>query len=431
MILVFTEKMTPRKKYVFHQVLTRILGIKVKITCKIEEFIASNDLKFSYVKARMGNEFFVKCGGLLEKQGVFEQDIRVRPWDDTFCFYEVGEDSDIPFDIFSAAFYMLTRYEEFLPHQKDKMGRFPAKESLAYKNDFLKQPVVDIWAYKFKEALLKHYPEMKFPERKSSTLNLLAVSEVYKYRKKGFMRNFGGGMRDLLHLRFKDVFERMRTQLFWAKDPYDIYKDLLQFSRQHKIEWYYMFQLSDYSRNNKNIDHHRISYQSLIKSMGDYGKTGLLLGYEALFDLDVLKREKKRFENIANRELEMAITNDHSLNLPDLYNNYDALEIGHDYSMGFVDRIGFRAGTCTPYLYYELNLERISPLVIHPSAFNSEAFRPSSYFEVRTVLDKVKASVKSVNGQLLMVFKNIDFADEKRKEKFLQILERMNEDGSN
>src|SRR5699024_8745665 len=118
-----------------------------------------------------------------------------------------------------------------------------------------------------------------------------------------------------------------------------------------------MFQLSDYSLHNKNIGYNRLKYHSLIKSMGDYGKIGLLLGYEALFDIDELKKEKKRWENIVNRDLEIAMSNNDGLNLPELYNNYDLLEIGHDYSMGYVQKIGFRAGTCTPFLYYDLNLE--------------------------------------------------------------------------
>ena len=66
------------------------------------------------------------------------------------------------FDIFAASFYLLSRYEEFLPHVKDDYGRFLATESIAFKHDFLKQPVVDIWAYKLKSVLeekFDNYPE--------------------------------------------------------------------------------------------------------------------------------------------------------------------------------------------------------------------------------------------------------------------------------
>lgn len=427
MILIFTQKITTRKKYIFNQIFGEILGLELKITSKIEEFIACKELKFSYGKSRMGNELFVESIGLLNKQGISDIEIEVKKWEDVPCFFEVGEKSDLPFDIFSAAFYMLSRYEEYLPHVKNENNNFPATESLAFKHKFLSRPVVDIWTHKFKIILQKHFPEIKLPTRKFTTENILSVAEVYKYNKKGLMRNLGGGIRDLFQLRFKEIFERIRTQLFWAQDPYDVYRELLQFSKQQKIRWKFMFQLSDYSKYDKNIDHNRLAYQAQIKSLGDYGKIGLLIGYEATYKLKPLRKEKKRWENIANQELEMALTNDHGINLPDLYNNFDAIEIANDYSMGFVDKIGFRAGTCTSFLYYDLKLERISPLKIHPTAFNSEAFRPRSFFEVKTVLERTKADVKEVGGELIMLYKNTDFVEGKRKEKFLQILEKMND----
>lgn len=427
MILLFTERLTPRMKYIFKHVLGNILGIDISFTAKIEKFISHKDPKFSYGKSRMGNEFFIQKSGFLNQQGVNEISLEIEDWDGVPCFFKIGEESDIPFDIFSASFYMLSRYEEFLPHVKDENGRFPATESLAYKHKFLTRPVVDIWAHKFKEALLNHFPDLKLSPRSFQAKNIMAVAEAYKYKRKGLMRNVGGGIRDLFYLRFIEVFERINTQLFWATDPYDIYRDLLKYSKQHKIAWSFMFQLSDYSRYNKNIGHNRLAYQALIKSMGDYGKIGLLLGYEATSNVKILKKEKKRWESIANQELEQVLVNDYGLNLPGLYNNFDAVEIGHDFSMGFIDKIGFRAGTCTPFHYYELNLERISPLLIHPTAFNSEAFKPSSFFEVKTILERLKNEVENVNGQLLMLYKNTDFSEEKRREKFLQILEKMNE----
>lgn len=425
MILIFTQKITPRKSYIFKQMLTKILGLEFKFTSKIEEFIASKDLKFSYGKSRMGNEFFVQSHGLLNDQGVSEIPVEVKDWGGIPCFFEVENTSDVPFDIFSAAFYMLSRYEEYLPHQSNADGFFPATASLAYKNNFLHQPVVDFWAYKLKTILQEHFPDLSFSQRKFDKKYVLSVAELYKYKKKGMMRNLGGGIRDLVRLRIKSVFERIRTQFIWVKDPYDVYKELLQFSKQQKINWNFMFQLSDFSIHNKNIGYNRPTYHAMIKSMGDYGKIGLLVGYEAVFDLKTLRKEKARWEQIANRELKMALTNDYGVRLPDMYNNYDACEIGNDYSMGFPDKIGFRAGTCTAFQYYELKLERISPLTIHPTAFNSEAFVPSSFFEVKTILERMKTDVMNVDGELIMLFKNTDFAEEKRREKFLQILEKM------
>ena len=165
MLLVYTHKITPRLTYTFKHICKRILGIEVSFTSKVEDFIAHNSLKMSYAKQPLSNELFIRSNDLLFEQGLSDLDIHVQKWDNTKGFFATGERSDLPFDIFAASFYLLSRYEEYLPHVNDAYGRFMAKDSLAYNNKFLNQPVVDIWAYKLKDVLKKRFPGFVFPER--------------------------------------------------------------------------------------------------------------------------------------------------------------------------------------------------------------------------------------------------------------------------
>ncbi|TYA77973.1 DUF7033 domain-containing protein, partial [Seonamhaeicola marinus] len=112
-------------------VCTRVLGIDVDFTTTIEKFIAHDSLKMSYTKQQLGNEFFIKSHEIMFEQGLSDISINVHEWENTKCFFYTGEKSAIPFDIFSAAFYLLSRYEEYLPHVKDEYGRFTATQSLA------------------------------------------------------------------------------------------------------------------------------------------------------------------------------------------------------------------------------------------------------------------------------------------------------------
>ena len=54
--------------------------------------------------------------------------------------------------------------------------------------------------------------------------------------------------------------------------------------------------------------------------------------------------------------------------MPSSYNHLLAAGITHDYSMGFADRVGFRAGTCTPFYFYDLDFEIQTPLKVFPFA---------------------------------------------------------------
>ncbi|WAC03604.1 hypothetical protein N7U66_09110 [Lacinutrix neustonica] len=150
-------------KYIFKQICTRIIGIPVNFTTTIEEFIAHDSLKMSYTRQPLSHEIFMRANELLFEQGLDDLDLNVSEWEDTKCFFANGESSALPFDIFAASFYLLSRYEEYLPHVKDDYGRFTAEESLAFNHGFLNQPVVDIWAFKFRKLLKAHYPDFVFP----------------------------------------------------------------------------------------------------------------------------------------------------------------------------------------------------------------------------------------------------------------------------
>lgn len=136
MLLIYTQKVTPRIDYIFKHLCTRILGLKVEFTATIEVFISHQGPKLSYGKQPLGNELFIQSHGLLTVQGFEDVEIVVKPWKQSIGFFPTSEKSALPFDIFAASFYLLSRYEEYLPHVKDPLGRFPASESLAYREGF-------------------------------------------------------------------------------------------------------------------------------------------------------------------------------------------------------------------------------------------------------------------------------------------------------
>lgn len=427
MLLIYTQKVTPRIIYIFKHICTNILGISIKFTSKIEEFIAHDGLKLSYGKQPLGNELFIQNSGLLHEQGFSEVEIKVQPWGESFCFFPVAENSDLPFDIFAASFYLLSRYEEYLPHVKDDNGRFPASESLADKEGFLKSPVVDIWAYKFRELLEQRYPDIKFRNRRFFTNAIIAVESVFCYHTKGFVRSLAGLFRDLFRLHFRRVFDRIQVWLGFKKDPFDIFETLIKIIKKEKLEMLFLFQLSDFSVHDRNINHNRNPLRSIIKYVGDYSRVGLLLGYYAVKDIKVLRKEKLRLENIIHSPIQDVQNSRFNLELPDHYNNLCELEIFNDYSMGYPENHGFRASTCTPFLFYDINMEITTPLMVHPYAFNSNILEKKPLAEMKSDVAKMLHEVKSVNGSFKAVFKNEDFSEYSDKELYFSFLKQIYE----
>lgn len=432
MLLVYTHKTAPRLQYVFRHICTRVLGIKVSFTNKIEEFIAHDSIKMAYTKQQLGNEFFIKSHDILFEQGLNDIEINIHDWENTKCFFLNGEKSTMPFDIFAASFYLLSRYEEYLPHVKDEYGRFTASESLAYKHGFLKQPVVDIWAYKFKSALQKQFPDFQFPEKNYRIKPIIDVPTAYNYRLKGIMRTLGGALKDIVKFRFRSLYIRFLVVFGFRHDPYDTYRYIINRQKLSKFKFLFFFLIGDYSTYDKGINPNKKKFVSLIKHVADYCAIGLKASFFAIDDSSILKKEKIKIEAIINNPLKASRQSFSRLNLPDSYRHLIELEIKEDYTMGYVNEIGFRAGSCTPFLFYDLDYEIQTPLKIYPyHVMDYALLKKKSLLDKKKALNEIINQIKQVNGEFIPVFHNYTFSDNKRwdgyKELFNLILDSANE----
>ena len=409
MLLIHTPKITSRLDYAFKHICMRVLGVKVQFASVIEEFIAHQGPKISYGKQPMGKEVFVQAHGLLTQHGFEDIDITVQAWESTVCFFPVRENSVLPFDIFSAAFYLLSRYEEYLPHLKDEMGRFPAEESLAYKEGFLRQPVVDIWAYRFKRILLEHFPDMEFEPRNFQRHHIIEAVQPFAYAQRGFLRNFTGFFRDLGGFRIKNIFNRCRVLLKLRKDPFDTFTWMLNAGKKGELKLSIFFLLGEGFSFREDINAKREKYKGLVKHVGDYTEVGLIFSYHSLGDEERLKQEKRQMEELTHRPLDSSMNDKLLVNLPHNYRNLLELEVKKDMTMVYENKLGFRGGTCTPFLFYDLDYEIKTPLIIYPIAGTTSAFIGKTEGEIESALYSIRDAVQEVNGTLSLLFSNCDF----------------------
>ena len=412
MLLVYTHKITPRLTYTFKHICKRILGLDVRFTSKVEDFIAHDSLKMSYTKQPLSNELFVRSNELLFEHGLSDIDINVQPWDNTKGFFATGDRSDLPFDIFASSFYLLSRYEEYLPHVSDVYGRFMAKESLAYNYRFLHQPVIDIWAYKLRDVLQNRFPKFQFPTRKYQLQPVIDVPTAFYFRKKGILRTLGGTLNDIVRFRIKQLYQRYLVLMGFERDPYDTFKWIITKQKQCKFKFIVLFLIGDYSTYDKNINTNKKTFVSLIKSVADYCHVGIKASYFALDDISILKKEKLKMEAITNTDLRAVRHSFSKLNLPTSYRNLVELEINQDFSMGYVDTLGFRAGTCTPFQFYDLDFEVQTPLQINPyHCLDFALLKYQSELDKTEHLQKLIDEVKAVNGTFTPVFHNYTFSN--------------------
>ncbi|PIF00771.1 MAG: hypothetical protein CR994_03705 [Maribacter sp.] len=407
MLLIYTYKITPRFSYVMRQIFTRVLGIKVSYTTKVEDFIKHTGAKMTYTKQPLQNEFFVRSNDLLFEQGINDIQINVADWEGVPCFFTTGGNSALPFDIFSASFYLLSRYEEYLPHVKDMHGRFSPKDSVAYQNGFLTLPVVDIWANKLLDRLLERFPDMEVRKPTYRYTSIIDVTTSHCFAHKGLTRSVAGFLLDLVNLRLKRLFKRILVWLGLRRDPYDNFDFLIEKRKEYDINCMFFFQFAMYSTYDKNVSPNNNNFRFLIKSMADYCKVSLAASYSSFNDVEVLRKEKKNLAEVINRQVKYSRMRYNRVDVPQTYRNLVDAEFTDDFTMGYTHEIGFRAGTSFPFYLYDINLELQQPIRVHPFAFHDYALHGEG--SVEDILNKVKLlyqEVKKVNGELVSVFSN-------------------------
>ncbi|MCF6349855.1 MAG: polysaccharide deacetylase family protein [Flavobacteriaceae bacterium] len=412
MLLVYTPKITPRLTYTFKHFFTRILLLDIQFTTKVDEFVAHNDLKITYAKQPLGTEFFIQSHQLLFEQGINDVEINVSKWQETKCFFKVGSKSAVPFDVFAASFYLLSRYEEYLPYVKDQFERFTAQESLAYKNEFLEKPVIDIWAFKVRELLKIKFKTYPFKERKFEYISTIDIDCAYAFRHKGVIRTLGGLAKDLFTLKLKNFWYRILVLLNFRKDPFDNFNWLLLMQKKYKTKTIFFFLMSEYTTYDKNISVNNSKFQSLIKSVADYATVGLHPSYFTMRNSEKLKREKKRLESIINTPITKSRQHYLRLDFPETYQNLVDLEIHEDYTMGYARHFGFRASTCTAFYFYDIEHEIQTPLKLIPFAVMDVTLKDYLQYANKksfAIIIQLAKEVKKVNGTFITLNHNETF----------------------
>jgi len=409
MILVYSHKITPRVRYIFKHIFTRVLLIPLDFTTKVEEFVAHNGPKMSYAKTALGNEFFIRSNELLFQQGVNDLEINIQQWDTVPCFFNAGAKSSIPFDIFAASFYLISRYEEYLPHVKDIHQRYTAEESLAFKNNFLEKPVVDIWAYKLLNLIKEKFPNYNFTSREYSYISTIDIDNAFAYKHKSLIRGLGGFFKDLFQFKIFNVWDRFAVVFRIKKDPFDTFNKIIEIKKQYNIRTIFFFLIADYTTFDTNVSASKNKFRLLIKSMVDYARVGLHPSYFSMQNPALLKKEKKRLENITNMPIMRSRQHYLRFSLPETYQHLIDLEITEDYSMGYASNVGFRAGTCTPFYFYDLDFEIQTPLKIFSFALMDTTLNDYMKLTPKQSLGKIrdlKNEVKAVNGTFITLFHN-------------------------
>jgi hypothetical protein len=413
LMLVYTHSITPRIQYIFNLIFKEMMGVDLRLTDNATEFSESKLPKLAYTHERPPGEIFIQADTLLFQNAIKRFPIEVFSYRDLPAFFQ-GEGL-LPFDIFAASFYLVTRYEEYLPASKDEYGRFKAKHSLAYKHHFLDKPVINYWVEELKQSLQISYPCLKFRQQVFSATMSFDIDVAYAYKGRSAVRTMLSASKEIVTFNFSSFLNRISVLTAKQNDPYDSYGYIINSLRGQPVKHIFFFLLAKtLTKYDRNVLPTSKELQQLVKELDAFSTAGLHPSYFSSERKTLLKEEKGLLEGMLNRPV--VISRQHYLRwqLPASFLHLAEQGILHDYSMGYAEIPGFRAGICTPFPFYNLLTNEATRLTIHPitymegSLIEDMGMQPETSI---TVIEKLIQRVKAVNGDFLCIWHNHTLSD--------------------
>ncbi|MCR5014674.1 MAG: polysaccharide deacetylase family protein [Bacteroidales bacterium] len=414
-MLILVSRITNRLHYAFDFVFHDMLAVDYELTTEVPRFRDFEGAKMSYGDNPLWDEPFQKASKLLFEHDIYEQDLKPIDFMDVKGIFPVySQRSMMPFDVFAASFYLISRYEEYLPQVRDQYGRFQPSSSCLSQMGVLSKPIVDIWVMELAKRLkISEKPKTR-NYRFQATYD---IDAAWSYLHKGFFRTTGAFVKNLLSGDFGEIRQRHKVLLKREKDPFDSFDFQFELQEEFHLKPIYFIHCGDYDTNDKSISVRKEDFRNLIKDIGDHADVGIHPSFSSYLDPARLKEEVERLSNVLNREVTKSRQHFLRMSLPRSYQQLIELDIKDDFTMGYASQVGFRAGVSTPFRFYDLENDAITSLTVHPFAVMDGTLRDYlnvSVEESYNIITKVIDEVKKVNGTFCFLTHNETLGGQKR-----------------
>lgn len=394
-LIVFSAVLTPRIKYIFNFIFKDILKAEVEFTGNSRHFLDSSHAKISYGEAPLADELFFSSSHLLFSNKVEEFKMKTVQ----FGRYQVPfpvENSLLPFDVFAASFFILSRYEEYL-HQKKTTEDFRANRSYQFKWKMLEHPVIDEWSLILKNIIQTRYPLFKFFEKQFTpqpTINFTVSPQIpggFINKTKFFINTISNKENNFISAGF-DRLTGLDVNIAQVLPEIDAY-----LASQHIAPVYFI--------SFPNIPDNYIGINSISKIQSSR-VVGLLRPCSSdQQKISNVKAGLSRLKKILPEQINLCSQQLEVLKFPICYLNLLNSAVTSDYSMGYAETPGFRAGTCTPFSWYDLQLEKVTALNVKSYCITDTALDQLNTDELKEIIGNLVDSVKLVKGTLLSSWK--------------------------
>jgi hypothetical protein len=328
------------------------------------------------------------------------------------------------FDLPAAALLTLTRVEETLSTERDAHGRFPASASNALKENYLHRPIVDEYGFALEQALRILVPQWS-PERKPFRVKL--SHDMDELGIPFLLRS--SVAHSLLRRNPKATFQDFLSLVTQQNPVYlQVVLQLAELSVEHGLDSAFYWKANGATKFDSGYDPENAKIKSVIRSLKENGfECGVHPGYDTFRSPEKLCAEIKRLRQSIGPD-RMGGRQHYLRWLPETWRDWETCGLAYDSSVGFADRIGFRAGTCVPYrpwLWAENREARILeiPLLVmdRTLAYYMKLSPQESFLRVMECMERCRA----VGGVFTMLWHNEALIDPAYGDLYLRLLREL------
>jgi hypothetical protein len=356
-----------------------------------------------------------------QNQFLPEKDIPVIYGSDYLAITEKGEGNKeiiCGIDVFASAFFMLTRWEEYVNKEKDKLQRFSGRSSIAYKNNFLHRPVVNEYASMLRQMLVFLGHPVPPPSRKFSAYITHDVDNPLKwYSLVRTIRVLTGDLikRGSIKLFLSDMVDWFRTITGMKKDPFDTFDYLMTFSERLKTRSYFFFISED--KSSRTSKSYKITHPFIKKLIAEINDRGHHIGFHpGLSTFNNPERWMKQLNHLKDNVPQKILTGrQHYLQfeIPYTLQIWNDAGMLWDSSVSYDDEVGFRAGSCYAYSVFNFHTRKKLKLKERPLIIMDKALvldhKEASADQLIEYSKTLIHNTRKYNGDFVFLWHNHSF----------------------
>lgn len=362
-MLIYVEYITERLLYTLSFVF-KDRKVAYQLTNDGIAFIAAKGPKLNYSRRE-----FEDCFHIFPASVLFEDELQKEaPQKGTYQEITCLAFNETP-DVLASIFYVLSRMEEYKGLHTDGHGRYKASASVLHKNNWLQTPICDVWSNALIAQLEKEWQiSLKAQKPRFHFQPTFDIDNTFAYAHKNAIRTFFANAKDLIYGRTKRRNDRQMVRQGRSKDPYDTFDQIAELA-QHFEDTKVFWLLGNYTKLDKNLSHLNVPQQEKIKQIGTVAEIGIHGSSLTPFNAQQLEIEIQRLEQIIGYRPKSNRQHFLLLHLPDTYQHLIEVGIAHDYTMGYAEQTGFRAGTARCFKWFDLQKNEVTSLNIHPFTY--------------------------------------------------------------